>query len=377
MDINFEYYKIFYYVAKYKNITRAAAALGSSQPNVTRVMKLLEEGLHCKLLVREARGIALTREGERLYAYVEIAFHQLLKAQEEIGAQLPDGTGTVEIGATETALHLFLLDALRAFKEIYPKARIKIHNHTTPDSLKRLAYGGLDFAVVTTPFELTGQLTGKRLAGFREILVGGEQYRQLGLGKLAVEETEGQRYRQSELGKPIAEEMEGEQYRQSGLRKPPAKETEGEQSGAAAYEPWSLQDLRGYPWVGIGAGTATCELYREYFFRQKVNLEPDMEVATSDLLIPLIRAGMGIGFVPEQMAKPWLEAGQLVRIPLLCEPPEREIVLVCDSGRGGSALSERLQKYLQNVVREPKSYRKVQDREKLCLEGDGELEEYI
>ena len=107
MDINFEYYKIFYYVAKYKNITRAAAALGSNQPNVTRVMKLLEEGLQCKLLVREARGIALTQEGERLYAHVEAAFHQLLKAQEEIGAQLLDGTGTVEIGATETALHLF------------------------------------------------------------------------------------------------------------------------------------------------------------------------------------------------------------------------------------------------------------------------------
>ena len=128
MDINFEYYKIFYYVAKYKNITRAAAALGSNQPNVTRVMKLLEEGLQCKLLVREARGIALTQEGERLYAHVEAAFHQLLKAQEEIGAQLLDGTGTVEIGATETALHLFLLDALRSFKETCPRVRINIHN---------------------------------------------------------------------------------------------------------------------------------------------------------------------------------------------------------------------------------------------------------
>ena len=38
MDINFEYYKIFYYTAKYKNITKAAAALGSSQPNVTRII---------------------------------------------------------------------------------------------------------------------------------------------------------------------------------------------------------------------------------------------------------------------------------------------------------------------------------------------------
>ena len=34
MNIDFEHYKIFYYVAKYENITKAAAALGSSQPNV-------------------------------------------------------------------------------------------------------------------------------------------------------------------------------------------------------------------------------------------------------------------------------------------------------------------------------------------------------
>ncbi len=88
--------------------------------------------------------------------------------------------------------------------------------------------------------------------------------------------------------------------------------------------------------MGIGSGTATCELYRAFFFRQNVDIEPDTEVATSDLLIPLIRAGMGIGFVPERMAQPWLDAGQLVRIPLDCEPPGREIRLVYDSGRGKS-----------------------------------------
>lgn len=63
MDINFEYYKIFYYVAKYGNITKAAAALGSNQPNVTRIMKLLEAQLNCRLFVREPRGISLTEEG--------------------------------------------------------------------------------------------------------------------------------------------------------------------------------------------------------------------------------------------------------------------------------------------------------------------------
>ena len=35
MNVNFEYYRIFYYVAKYHNFTKAAHTLGSSQPNVT------------------------------------------------------------------------------------------------------------------------------------------------------------------------------------------------------------------------------------------------------------------------------------------------------------------------------------------------------
>ena len=52
MDVNFEYYKIFYYVAKYNNFTRAARVLGNSQPNVTRAMNCLEQQLHCTLLVR-------------------------------------------------------------------------------------------------------------------------------------------------------------------------------------------------------------------------------------------------------------------------------------------------------------------------------------
>ena len=151
MDINFEYYKIFYYVAKYRNITKAAAALGSNQPNVTRIMKLLDAQLNCRLFVREARGVSLTEKGERLYAHVEIAYRHLLNAQEEIGSQDLLSGGTVEIGGTETAIHLFLLDALHGFKMEYPAIRIKIHNHTTPEIVKNLISGNLDFAVITTP----------------------------------------------------------------------------------------------------------------------------------------------------------------------------------------------------------------------------------
>ena len=59
MNISFEYYRIFYYVAKYENITKAAMVLKSSQPNVTRIIHILEEQLDCRLFLREPRGLKL------------------------------------------------------------------------------------------------------------------------------------------------------------------------------------------------------------------------------------------------------------------------------------------------------------------------------
>ena len=56
MNISMEYYKIFYYVARYHNFTKAAKVLGNSQPNVTRAMNCLEQQLGRILFVRTNRG---------------------------------------------------------------------------------------------------------------------------------------------------------------------------------------------------------------------------------------------------------------------------------------------------------------------------------
>lgn len=44
-EINFEHYKIFYYVAKFQNITMAANYLFLSQPSISRCVKNLEDEL--------------------------------------------------------------------------------------------------------------------------------------------------------------------------------------------------------------------------------------------------------------------------------------------------------------------------------------------
>mgnify|MGYP000848035016 CR=1 FL=1 len=176
MNISFEYYKIFYYVAKYENITKAAMVLKSSQPNVTRIIHILEDQLDCRLFLREPRGLKLTEEGKRLYAHVAIACQHLLDAEAELCRDKNVCSGTIELGVTETALHLFLLQNLHDFQTGYPEIKIRIQNNTTPEILKSLQNGRLDLAVVTTPFELHDALACEDLLTFREVPAGGPDY---------------------------------------------------------------------------------------------------------------------------------------------------------------------------------------------------------
>lgn len=294
MEINFEYYKIFYYVAKYENITKAAGVLKSNQPNVTRVIKLLESQLNCRLFIREPRGLRLTEEGKRLYSHVEIACQHLLSAEEELNCSDTECKGTVEIGATETALHLFLLDMLHDFKIKYPEIKIKIRNSTNPEILKELISGKIDFAVVTTPFVVSDNLCCEKMMEFKEILVGGTNYSEL---------------------------------KDRGVK---------------------LEELSKYPLIGLGSGTATYEFYKKIFIEHQTDYELDMEVATSDLILPLIKNNLGIGFMAEPLALPLLKENMLVQIALDTNIPKREIQMIWDRGRGKSRAADILCKYLES-----------------------------
>ena len=125
MDVNYEYYKIFYYVAKHNSFTKAARVLGNSQPNITRAMNCLEQELHCTLFIRNNRGVRLTPEGEQLYSYVSSAMTQLRTAEAKLASGIGLEHGTISIGASETALNIYLLKHLKAFHMAYPGIRLK------------------------------------------------------------------------------------------------------------------------------------------------------------------------------------------------------------------------------------------------------------
>ena len=135
MNVNFEYYRIIYYVAKYHNFTKAAHTLGSSQPNVTRTMNCLEQQINTTLFVRTNRGIQLTPEGEKLYTHISAAMSQIFAAEEELSDSTGLSHGSIAIGVSETALNIFLFNKLKAFHMTYPGIRLKLYNYSTPQAI--------------------------------------------------------------------------------------------------------------------------------------------------------------------------------------------------------------------------------------------------
>ena len=129
MNSNFEYYKIFYYVAKYENLTKAATVLKTSQPAVTRTIHKLENELGCRLFTRSKTGMQLTPEGRTFYGYVAAGCAQFFKGENDLSNLISLENGTIYISATETALHCYLFQAMEEFNSLYPNVRFKILNN--------------------------------------------------------------------------------------------------------------------------------------------------------------------------------------------------------------------------------------------------------
>ena len=76
-DQNLALYRVFYAVAKNKNITKAAKELFISQPAISKDISKLEANLNCTLFLRTSRGVSLTKEGELLFHHIHSAFSSI------------------------------------------------------------------------------------------------------------------------------------------------------------------------------------------------------------------------------------------------------------------------------------------------------------
>lgn len=274
MHIILDSYRVFYYVAQYRSFTKAAQMRYSNQPNITRTIKNLEQALGCTLFIRTSRSVQLTPEGEELFSHICPAMQQIQAGEDSVQLQSCLQSGTVSIGASEIALHRILLPALETFRQQYPGIRLRIFNSNTQQAVSSLKNRLVDFSLVTPPIEQEGLFQRTVLASFSEVPVCGSAYSHL------------------------------------------------------ADRSLTLEQLSSYPLISLCKGSSTQLLYTNWFHEQELTFAPDIEAATADQILPMVRANLGIGFIPEHTAKEAASDGSIMILHLKEQPPMRTICLL-------------------------------------------------
>lgn len=276
MTENLEYYKVFYYVAEYENLTAAAAELSISQPAVSQALKQLERSLDTKLFVRASKGIRLTQEGQVLYGYVKEGYEKILLGEKMISAMMSLDYGELKIGASDMTLKYYLLPFLEKFHEQYPGIKVTVTNAPTPKTLALLHQGKIDFGVVSTPFEQRQGLAVQPARELEDVFVAGRKFIQ---------------------------------YKNHML---------------------DFQELEELPIIFLEGNTSTGTYMGDFLLRNGVKIHPEFELATSDMIVQFALRSLGVGCVVRDFAKEYLDDGRLFELRFNKMIPKRQICVVTE-----------------------------------------------
>ena len=272
MDINLEYYKIFYYVGKQKSITLAAEELAISQPAVSQAVRHLEEALGSPLFVRTSKGVRLTTEGEVLYSYIKRGYETIRLGEKKFLEMLDLEEGELCIGASDMTLQFYLLEYLERFHE----------------------EGMIDFGVISTPIQKRMDFKFRKVRDIQDVFVAGKKFEYLAERQL------------------------------------------------------SYKDLETLPVMCLEGNTST-RAYVEGFLRENgVHLQPEFELATSDMLIRFAMRGFGIAGVAEDFVLEAMEKGEIFRLHFDREIPKRHFCIVTDEKVPMTAAARRFLDLLED-----------------------------
>jgi DNA-binding transcriptional LysR family regulator len=136
--------KAFIAVARSGHLTRAAEGLHLSQPAVSKQIRALEETLGVTLFDRLPGGMQLTRAGRELLGAAEATLEQALKLVEQAKSWRGEVSGAVRLGTIIDPEYLRLGPLLGRLLEQYPLIDVKLHHGISGWVSERVACGELD-----------------------------------------------------------------------------------------------------------------------------------------------------------------------------------------------------------------------------------------
>ena len=270
MDINYELYKVFYYVASSLSFSEASKQLFISQSAVSQSIKTLERKLEQPLFIRSTKKVQLTPAGKMLLKHIEPAMNLIRRGESQLLDSQSLGLGQLHIGASDTICRYLLVPYLKEFHKKFPNVPIKVTNATSLACVDLLEQGKVDLIITNAPnARLNTAYIQKSVWSFQDVFVANPAYFDLS----------------SEL---------------------------------------SLKDLTQLPILMLDRKCTTSEFLHNLFLQNQMELIPEVELSSNDLLIDLARIGLGVAFVPDYCLK--ANAKDLIRIGVKEVMPSRQIV---------------------------------------------------
>ena len=132
------------------NITAAAERLYTSQPGISKQLKLLEQELGVQLFTRKGKSLAaITPAGRDVIGRARRIMREAENIRNLASDLSGEQEGTLSIGTTHTQARHVLPDVIKEFRERYPKINLELHQGTSEQIAELVAANRVDFAIAT------------------------------------------------------------------------------------------------------------------------------------------------------------------------------------------------------------------------------------
>ena len=250
----------FIYVAELRSFTKAADRLGFSQSTVSFQIKQLETELSCQLFERINHTVHLTEKGRDVLEYA----HQINRMTRELKDSMKEeaSSGYIRLAMADSLCTSLLSRDFLHFRKLYPNISLKIIAAGTEEMFRLMNHNEAD-AILT----LDNHIYNTEYRIFRE-----EKVRTFFVA--------------------------------------------GAGTRIASASSLSIEELLLQPFILTEKGMSYRRLLEEKLAELSLEIQPVLEIGSTELICSLVEQGAGISFLPEYVIKDRVEAGTLVCLPV-------------------------------------------------------------
>jgi DNA-binding transcriptional LysR family regulator len=301
MALDSERLRTFVAVARARNFSRAAEALGKTQPSVSQAIATLEREVGQPLFVREGRSTHLAPAGKLLLAHAEVIFAEMERAVAALAGVGELRRGELVVGTSDTLAYYLLPPVFAAFRARYPGIELRLDNRPSPATVAQVADRSVDLGVVSLPSIPDARVSFEPLVAHEDVVI-------------------------CPPGHPLSRKRQ--------VR---------------------LDELLAHPLLLLDRTTGARAALDAAFARARVRPNIAMEMSSVEVLKRLCELGFGVSIVPALAVARELRAGALARVRVRGLPQGRRVGLLTPTagppGPAAAAFAELARQVLRDQGR--------------------------